>query len=219
MNKLTLNKGKAMACLILMCLFLAQSCKKDRKYLSEADPNRQLISTDVITKWQASNPAAEYFALDWQKARQAQIQGKNVVRVPLMNIDKLSIIKGRIPKANSNLNYNESRPPEVFFIQDGQNGKLYTYLLNFIPKNNMPDDGHKGQQTGKLYEWNFSGDTIAVQNFEKGKLIEKYLVKYGVDSQLSDLNATVKQQKLQTISIPKNKLTGWISLWCLNLGI
>ncbi|WP_231460441.1 MULTISPECIES: hypothetical protein [unclassified Pedobacter] len=29
MNKLMLSKGKAMACLILMCLFVAQSCKKD----------------------------------------------------------------------------------------------------------------------------------------------------------------------------------------------
>jgi len=29
MNKLMLNKGKAMACLMLMCLFLVQGCKKD----------------------------------------------------------------------------------------------------------------------------------------------------------------------------------------------
>ncbi|RLJ72499.1 hypothetical protein [Pedobacter alluvionis] len=29
MNKLTLNRGKATACLILMCLFLVQSCRKD----------------------------------------------------------------------------------------------------------------------------------------------------------------------------------------------
>jgi hypothetical protein len=29
MNKLTLNKGKAIACLILMCLFLVQGCRKD----------------------------------------------------------------------------------------------------------------------------------------------------------------------------------------------
>lgn len=29
MNKLTLIKGRAMACLIVLCLFLAQSCKKD----------------------------------------------------------------------------------------------------------------------------------------------------------------------------------------------
>ncbi|WP_131535492.1 T6SS effector amidase Tae4 family protein [Pedobacter nototheniae] len=37
MNKLTLSKGKAMACLAIMCLFLAQSCRKDNLMPNASD--------------------------------------------------------------------------------------------------------------------------------------------------------------------------------------
>ncbi|NII83865.1 MULTISPECIES: hypothetical protein [unclassified Pedobacter] len=47
MKKLTLSKGRAMACLILMCLLLAQSCKKDlllQKEPPKSDAEIQKIS-------------------------------------------------------------------------------------------------------------------------------------------------------------------------------
>ncbi|GAA4197387.1 hypothetical protein GCM10022289_04540 [Pedobacter jeongneungensis] len=42
MNKLMLNKGKAVACLILMCLFMAQACKKDLMM-----PNSNLLDKSI----------------------------------------------------------------------------------------------------------------------------------------------------------------------------
>ncbi|MFC4212113.1 hypothetical protein ACFOWA_13010 [Pedobacter lithocola] len=90
MKKLMLSKGKAMACLILMCLFLTQSCCKDNLNLNHQE-NKQLIAEEVFNQWYATNPVAKYISLDWSKARQTTIDGQNVVRVPTLNADPIAL--------------------------------------------------------------------------------------------------------------------------------
>ena len=85
MNKLMLYKGKAMICLMLMYLFVMLGCRKDRSYLYISKPQKE-ISNQEINKWLLDNPVAEALPIDWKKARQATINGTQIVRVPLFNV-------------------------------------------------------------------------------------------------------------------------------------
>ncbi|WP_293743565.1 T6SS effector amidase Tae4 family protein [uncultured Pedobacter sp.] len=232
MKKLTLSTGRAMACLILMCLLLAQACRKDRGYLPEHEINNgQLIQHTAIIKWFETSKYAQLLALDWKKARQGIVDGKNVVRIPTLNVDKITKLSSAPSlKTNSlssngisnkaaanvnsgNINYNPAHPPELFLIQDGPKGKINSFLLNFIPKSKNSEAGENGIWTGKLLEWNLKGDTILVQQLERSIVKDFYAMKVGASSP-SNLNAIVKNNKLQSLKPIKDKqisgFFGWL---------
>ncbi|RZL44177.1 MAG: hypothetical protein EOP00_20925, partial [Pedobacter sp.] len=188
-----------------------------------------------------SNPAALALTLDWKNARQAVIQGKNVVRIPTLNVDKISSLnktvdlklnklagegvqtgnKGKTSDAPSattgnNANYYAQHPPEVFFIQDNNSTKLNAYLLNFVPTNPNEEFGKDSLWTGKLYEWNLRGDTVLVQDFEKSKLNEKFAFK-AQDEEMSNSNGNKLDSKLNSTNISlKDKETSSFFGWLLN---
>lgn len=106
-----LQKGKAMACLILMCLVLGQSCKKENRIPVESpDIESQLIKQELIENWFKQNPLSSVLEPDWTKARQALHQGKSIVRVPILNVDKLN--HATAVSAN-NAGYYAKHPPEI----------------------------------------------------------------------------------------------------------
>ncbi len=235
MKNLTLLTGRAMTCLILLCLILMQSCRKDAlpAKVELPDASLQYIKEETILKWIQTNPSAKILTLNWAKAMQAKVDGKNVVRVPTLNVDKISMFKNSSLKANIlasngasstnsdgkpklgiNANFSNEHPPELFFIQEDENAPLKTYLLNFVPKDKNVDFGQNGLWTGKLYEWNLNGDTVAIQELEKSVLKVGYLLKYG-NNQNDNLSASLKTNKLQSLKGIKEKqisgFWGWFS--------
>jgi hypothetical protein len=238
MNKLKLNKGKAMACLMLTCILFASSCSKDRGYLlpQNDDLPVQNIKEETILKWIKTNPSAKLLSLNWNKAMQAVVNGKNVVRVPTLNVDKLSLLKnnsslkpnmlasnnlppgssGARPKVGVNANYFTAHPPELFFVQENHDAPLKTYLLNFVPKNESEDFGQEGIWTGKLYEWNLNGDTVAVQEIEKNILKVGYLLKYG-NNPGNNVMTNLKANKLQSTTGLKDKVVSGFWDWFTDL--
>ncbi|SFA41396.1 hypothetical protein SAMN04488511_102313 [Pedobacter suwonensis] len=238
MEKLTLFKGRIFACLILMCLLLAQACRKDRGYLPEPEiKNGQLIQHTAIIKWFETSKYAQLVALDWKKAKQGIVDGKNVVRIPTLNVDKITKL-GNLPnlKNNSlssngisagisnkaaatgnsdNVNYNPAHPPELFLIQDGPSGRINSFLLNFIPKSKNSDAGENGIWTGKLLEWNLEGDTVLVQQLEKSIVKDFYAMKVGASSP-SNLQSIVKKNKLQSLTSIKNKQVSGFFGWLID---
>ncbi|WP_343524097.1 hypothetical protein [Pedobacter sp.] len=89
MKKLTLFKGRATACLILVCLFLAQGCRKDHFPYLNPESSIAKVNDQAIDNWYKENPISQIIGIDWSKARQATIDGKHLVRVPTLNIDKI----------------------------------------------------------------------------------------------------------------------------------
>jgi hypothetical protein len=203
MKKLTLNKNKVITCLVLLCLILVK-CRKDSINpldLESKIQKQQKISEATIVKWMETNLAAQALSLDWKNAKQAVIQGKNVVRVPTLNVDKISSlnksvdlklntlsgndmrtgIKDKIADApnptGKNTNYYAQHPPEVFFVQENGKEELHTFLLNFVPTNPTKEFGQDSIWTGKLYEWNLTGDTLLVQEMNKSKVVKRYGLK------------------------------------------
>ncbi|SDD83348.1 hypothetical protein SAMN04488024_10893 [Pedobacter soli] len=231
-----LNKGKAMACLTLICLFLAQGCRKENVNLIAPEdlPKRQFITESTIQHWIDDNPTAKLLTLDWSKAKQANIRGKQVVRIPTLNNDNItgSLNKGEqnvsnqslkpknnvtVPrKPGSNINYDTQHPPEVFFIQDSGNGKLHAYLLNFISENK--GDNNNDKRNGKLYEWNLKGDTIFVQQVKNNVLQESYCMKLAQEPPVESLALTLKNGKLQSQNGLKDKTAVDFWKWIANLA-
>ncbi|WP_158542219.1 hypothetical protein [Pedobacter chinensis] len=195
MNKLMLNKGKTVACLILLCLFLVQGCKKNDQYPAEnLSLQNQLIDEDLIGNWFKENPLSQVLAPNWAKARQSTHQGKKIVRVPILNIDK----SGK-ESALVNSGYDPKHPPELFFIQNAK-GQLAGHLLNFIPKNVGHGNGEDGVWTGQLIEWNVKGDTLHIIEIANNKEIENKLIVPKSDAIGGSVNSVIKNNKLAAAS-------------------
>ena len=118
-----LFNGKAMACLMLLCLLLAQGCRKEvHLYPATQTDNLNpgpLIKAAKLDAWFATNPVARFLSPNWAKARQAKINDKRIVRVPLFNIDKATAIANATTAIEGkNANYNEKHPPEIIFVED-----------------------------------------------------------------------------------------------------
>lgn len=232
--------GRALAFLMLLCLFLAQGCRKDSLQSKTNEIENQLIKEDVIDNWIKNNPASKYLNLDWSKARQAVIDGKQVVRIPLLppsknttaklglsstlNQAKLSTVSPGIGVAgktaanntnDNNTNYNRLHAPEVFFIQEGNNEKLHTFLINFVPTDTESGQGEDGMWTGKLYEWNVTADTIFVQKVVRNHLMEKYLLKYSGNSP-EMIESLPKITKLQSLGGLGDRKTSNMLTWILD---
>jgi hypothetical protein len=231
-NKLTRYKNKFLICSVLLCCFVLGSCRKDAvspKNSQTAITDGQLIKQEAILKLLASRPATNLLTLDWKNARQAKIDGKSVVRIPTLDVDKSSILyTDEVLKLNSlnssitvatgstdrttnpantqnskSTNYYSQHPPEVFIIQAENTARLSTYLLNFVPTDPNKEFGQDGVWTGKLYEWNLTGDTIFVQDISKSKLKEKYAVKAG--------GADAKNTKGALMSLNDKKRSNFMS--------
>ncbi|MCX2493032.1 hypothetical protein OQX63_06085 [Pedobacter sp. PF22-3] len=235
MTKLTLRKGKAMACLVLLFLFLTQSCRKDRFYPIPPveEHENQLIAESTLNQSIENNPAFKLFTLDWNKARQGTLKGKHVVRIPVINNNNITGLinngafdthgqslrpeskSNYVRKPGSNINYNNQTPPEVFFIQDNNGGKLHSYLLNFVPENNKANNN--GSRKGKLYEWNLTGDTIFVRNIENNIITDVYCLKFGNDPSLDNLATTLKNNKLQSLRGLNDKKVSNFWTWAATL--
>lgn len=240
-NKLTLIIGRAVFCLLLFALFLFQSCKKETNYLSQLpDSNTPLIKEADIQKWFATNLAGQLLSPDWKNAKQAVINGKNIVRVPILNIDKTDLLKtGKNSAPNisissgvslraknkssstpstikgMNTNYYEEHPPEIFFVQKNGSNNLGTFLLNFVPTDPKKEFGKDGIWTGKLYDWNLSGDTIYVQDFVKSQLVEKYGLRSAEEENNGQSNLS---GKVKINSIGGSKTSGFFDWLAGKLG-
>ena len=193
----------------LLTLSVIGACKKEVMLPKPSKIDNanggQSIKPEKLQNWLAINPFAKYLSLDWKKATQASKNGKNIVRVPLLNIDKTKAMAGIGPVVKGqNTNYNEKQPPEIYFVED-ETGKLHTHLLNFIPEDPSKDNGGNGI-TGKLCDWNMKGDTVFVLDLVKGKLKESYALKgkQGVPNN-SPLSAALKNKKLQSLKGVKDK--------------
>lgn len=220
-------RGRTIVSLILMCIIFAQGCRKDRAFLSETEfHSDQLIQQTDLKKWFETNKNSKLLKLNWAKAQQGVLNGKNVVRIPTIapennssvistanlknaNLSSKGLSAGigntsAISSSNESSNYNPTHPPELFFIQDGPNGKLHSYLLNFVPKDRNKENGDNGVWTGKLLEWNVQGDTVLVQELEQSKVKNYYAIKPGAAAP-SNLSNVVKNNKLQSIGAPSIK--------------
>jgi hypothetical protein len=100
-------------------------------------------------------------------------------------------------------------------VQENNSSKLNTYLLNFVPKDPNKEFGKDGIWTGKLYEWNLTGDTILVQDIAKSKLNEKFAFKALGEDTINSLGST------SGINGPilslKDRQTSSIFGWLVNL--
>lgn len=226
-------KTQLFYCLFFLCL-VAQSCKKENKLTSTYATayQSQLIKQEAIDKWFDTNPAAQLLSPDWANARQAVIEGKNVVRVPILNVDKTSLLtanssltlNGSTGKAatagtapfstGGNINYYSQHPPELFFVQGPNAKQLKSYLLNFVPTDKNKEFGQDGYWTGTLYEWNLEGDTVFVQEMVRNQTTDFYALKqYPPSYQVSQTN-TINNAKLSSIwtwlGNQISKFIGWI---------
>lgn len=202
---------------ILIFSVFTQSCRKDT-FSPTSIPDLsdgQMISKSNIDKFLSDKPSSQYLALDWRRARQSR-NGKNkIVRVPVLNIDKISKYSGRAAKdiEGTNTNYYNSHPPEVFFIEGARSG-IKSFLLNFVPNNSKKEFGNDGVWTGKLYEWDLLSDTIFVQEIAQSKLQKKYGLQLPNDYADKSLNSVMKSQRLQSLNGLKDKqvdLLSWLA--------
>lgn len=191
-----------------MLFFLVfNSCKKDdlksRNINPEDNPTHQ-ISNAEIEKWEKNNPVLQYLALDWKNAKQTVYQGRQVIKISLLNENKLSTQKTEDRKASAvgshtqtnvlNAYFNQ-HPPEVFLVKDDKDS-LHSSLLNFIPDNQTSGFGQNGKWTGKLYEWNMNSDSLFVQETKESELLLKYIIKTP-----KKINAEQKNSKIKTKTI------------------
>lgn len=234
-KKLTLFKGRTIVFLLLMCLVLLEACRKDRFNLnSDNEQNKQLISESLIESWIDDNSLAKLFTLDWSKARQGKLQGKNVVRIPVLNNDNITGLlnksefygpnqnltsgkTGSVPrKPGSNTNYDDQQPPEIFFIQSNGDSKFHSYLINFVPENKAITN--KDHRNGKLYEWNLTGDTIFVQEVKNNILKLSYCMKLRQDLGIDNSAITLKNKQFQSLNGLKDKKTSNFWKFIANLS-
>lgn len=234
MTKLTPIKTITLVCLSFFTLIFFQSCQKDRGPVSgdRTGLNIQIIKEEAILKSLEKTPVLELLTLDWNNAKQGSVGGNYVVRIPILNNDKISSlfdekaerngnqtlvpsVKRRTPpKPGSNYNYFNELPPEVFFIQDKKGGNLHHYLLNFIPEGVATNTKYK---RGKLYEWNLTSDTILVQNIANNMINESYGLKLK-QSEFDDKTSTnLKPDKLQSLGGLKDRQISDFWKWLANL--
>jgi hypothetical protein len=235
-NRLTHSLSRVMTCLVLLCLFLVQSCTKEA-FLPTKNTTGQLIEQEALTKWMEANPISQLVGLDWKNAKQAVIKGAKVVRVPTLNIDntfmlnqgndiglnlniagsdegktghkKIMSSSGTVGK---NANYYATHPPEVFFLQRENSNNISAFLLNFVPTDPNKEFGKDGIWTGNLYEWNMRGDTLVVQELLQSKLKTRYGQKLHKEEDTSVIYKGSLGNKLSNIN--DNKTSGkWADFW------
>ncbi len=83
-------------------------------------------------------------AIDWKNAKQTIFKGRQVIKIPLLNENRLPTQKPDGRKVDAIVSHTQSdalpstyfdqHPPEVFFIKDN-NDSIHSSLLNFIPDN------------------------------------------------------------------------------------
>jgi cytochrome c-type biogenesis protein CcmH/NrfF len=216
--------------LVLLCLF--QSCRKDNEIPQIDSLNeKQLIKQEELLKFIENSKPLQLLSLNWSKAQQTTIGNKKIIRVPTLRENNVSILyesKGlklnkmsgveveKGVKSNTNENSNtsstnfyEKHPPEVFFIQQIGTQKTHSFLLNFVPNTPNREFGDNGLWTGKLFEWNLSGDTVLVQDINKSKLLERYAIK-PISSNTTSSYTTTPQ--LVTLNDKKTS-NFWSDLW------
>lgn len=109
------------------------------------------------------------------------------------------------------VNFYAQHPPEVFFIQQEGKDQINSFLLNFVPTDPNKEFGENGVWTGKLFEWNLTGDTVFIQDIQKSILKEQYAMKRNVEN-----NANYKSNTFNQIlsTKPANKVSDfWGNLW------
>jgi len=186
---------KLLALFLLSVLFFG-ACRKNDKitYPVNADgalgttpavTTQPIISNAAIADYLAKNPIAQFVTADWSKARQATIDGKNIVCVPTINTNKspragtnkLQVADTQSPASGITANYFPEHPPELFFIQD-PNGShpdsIYTMMVNFVPTDKNKEFGKDSIWTGKLYDWDLNSGTLHVQELSKSKVNKTY---------------------------------------------
>jgi hypothetical protein len=218
MKNLTLKKNWPIGFIVLFCLAVSLSCRKDRS-APLISPHVQLIKQEKILQWVEDNPVAKLLTLDWKNAKQAVVDGRSIVRVPTLNMTTDAATTGLVPKqllnggeitANrklsavassspTNPNYFNQHPPELFFVQGNGDEKVRGALLNFVPTSPNVDFGENGIWTGKLYSWNLNGDTVCVQEIVKSKLQDRYGLKQRTNEQSNLAVLVPKNSRLANI--------------------
>jgi hypothetical protein len=154
-------------------IILIYSCKKyNSDYTNSLDRKREIqkISDENFINWIKDNPAAKYITPDWSKAKQTIIKGKQLVKVPLLNINKSPNLQ-----VKKTVHYYDSHPPQIYFIADRKEKNGFkSFMLNFVPENKNKEFGQNGIWTGKLYEWDMIRDTVFVQDIKKNRIVKKY---------------------------------------------
>jgi len=184
MKKLTLFKGKAIACLILMCLALAQGCKKDllqpnskdfqnglsiaeaKKYfeanVKQIAKTKKLMSSGSVTPNINEESAEEILnsrELIWESAYQKLISTGNAVKIPL-NFGKTYAVvdaakKELIPFGS--LNY-------LFMYKDSLQ-KIHTEWVILLPDKAWLY-GKRDQYTGKIVVKDWEGNFIKSYDYK-----------------------------------------------------
>ncbi len=193
MNPQKCFKGTAVAYLILLVVIGGSSCRKDYHHpIENVNNENQIIKVELINDWLKQNPLSQILSPNWDKAMQTTYQGKKIVRVPILNIDKQKI---KDPTNTNAKNFNPSHPPELFFVEN-VDGQMAGYLLNFIPKDQQQNTADNTQWTGELVEWNMKGDTLHTIEVVNNKIIKEKLIAPLSTIDNSSLNAIVKANKL-----------------------
>lgn len=170
-----------------MLLFIGfNSCKKDFKSSPDKfneSPSKQISNAD-IEKWAKENPVVKYLALDWKNAKETVYQGKQVVKITLLNENRFPEIKSDGKKVDASAKktfseipktYFDKHPPEVFLVKDDRDS-IHSSLLNFIPDIETATYGTDNKWTGKLYEWNMNSDSLFVQEIKDNKALLRYII-------------------------------------------
>lgn len=175
---------------LLVAMILFSQCKKQETNIANPDLSAQsnvpVIDKAVIDHWIDNNPVAKYLTFDWSKATQLIIDGKKIVKVPTLNVDKgiaQSRQKNKVNDVSGTTisNFYDQHPPDVFFVQDTRSAKpdsLLTYMLNFVPTNSSSEFGQNNIWTGKLYDWNLNSQVLHVQELSKSTVSKKYALEY-----------------------------------------
>jgi hypothetical protein len=188
MKKLTLNNGKAMACLILMYLFLAQSCKKDllqpnspilKNTLSFADARqyfdanlKQLSKSKKMMGTPDGTGGAETLKIEdilynksplWDKAYQKLISTGTSVKIPidLGNIRKVVDEQSNTYVPYSTLNY-------LLMYRDSLQ-KIHAEWVYLKPTLNWLN-GDRANYQGSIVVKDWNGATLKIYNYGISKI-------------------------------------------------
>ena len=120
-----------------------------------------------------------------KNAKQTLFRGRMVVKIPVLNENRLPFNTGNDKKVESHNNpsntdthkiipgaYFDKHPPEVFLVKDSRDS-IHSSLLNFIPKDKNKDFGENNIWTGELFEWNMNSDSVFVQEIDKNIPVPK----------------------------------------------
>ncbi|WP_316848599.1 hypothetical protein, partial [Pedobacter psychrodurus] len=175
MNKLMLTKGRAVACLVLMCLFLVQGCKREllqpnsknlqngisvteakayfNKNLKKAFKSQKLMSSGSLNNAITIEDALANKQPIWEKAYEKIISTGKSVKVPIDFGDAVAVVS---PKTNAvvpltSLNY-------LFMYKD----TIQTIHVEWIIL--YPDSlwlyGDRSRYTGHIIVKDWDGKTI-----------------------------------------------------------